>query len=69
VPGNVGAAPPGAVPARRSRPRVDGCNPVSDLALSHGVGVTEEATTGEVAYAGSPETVPGPYPEGLLSDG
>jgi len=42
--------------------------PVSELALRHGVGVTEEATTGEAAYAGSPKTVPGPYPEGVLAD-
>lgn len=40
--------------------------PVSELALSHEAGVTEEATTGEAAYAGSPETTPGPYSEGLL---
>ena len=43
-------------------------NPVSELALRHGVGVTVEATTGEVAYAGSPKTVPGPYPEGVLAN-
>ena len=42
--------------------------PVSELALRHGVGVTVEATTGEVAYAGSPKTVPGPYPEGVLAN-
>ena len=43
--------------------------PVSELALSHGAGVSEEATTGKVAYADVPETRPGPYPEGLLPDG
>jgi uncharacterized cupin superfamily protein len=42
--------------------------PVSELALRHGAGVTEEATSGEVAYAGSPETAPGPCPEGVLAD-
>ena len=43
--------------------------PVSELALRHGAGVAEEATTGEVAYAGVPETTSGPSPEGLLADG
>ena len=43
--------------------------PVSEVALRHEAGVTEEATTGEVAYAGSPKTAPGPHPEGLLADG
>jgi uncharacterized cupin superfamily protein len=42
--------------------------PVSELALRHGAGVTEQATTGEAAYAGVPETRPGPYPDGLLAD-
>jgi uncharacterized cupin superfamily protein len=42
--------------------------PVSELALRHGAGVTEEATSGDVAYAGSPETTPGPCPEGLLAE-
>ena len=39
--------------------------PVSDLALRHGAGVTEEATTGEVAYAGTPESTRAPYSDGL----
>lgn len=43
--------------------------PVSDLALRHGAGVTEEATTGKVAYAGAPETTRAPYTEGLPADG
>ena len=43
--------------------------PVSELALRHGAGVNEEATSADVAYAGVPETTPGPYPEGLLADG
>jgi uncharacterized cupin superfamily protein len=43
--------------------------PVSELALRHGAGVSEETTTAEVAYAGVPETTPGPHPEGLLADG
>lgn len=43
--------------------------PVSELALRHGAGVSEEATSADVAYAGVPETTPGPYPEGLLADG
>ena len=43
--------------------------PVSELALSHGAGVSEQATTGKVAYADVPETTPGPVPEGLLTDG
>ena len=42
--------------------------PVSDLALRHGAGVTEEATSGETAYADAPETAPGPCPEGVLAD-
>jgi uncharacterized cupin superfamily protein len=42
--------------------------PVSELALRHGAGVTEATTTGEVAYAGTPETTSGPYSEGLLPD-
>jgi uncharacterized cupin superfamily protein len=40
--------------------------PVSELALSHGAGVTEEATTGKVAYAGTPETSKERYTEGLM---
>jgi uncharacterized cupin superfamily protein len=43
--------------------------PVSELALRHGAGVTEEATSGKVAYAAAPKNTPGPYPEGLLADG
>jgi uncharacterized cupin superfamily protein len=42
--------------------------PVSDLALGHGAGVTEEANTGRVAYAGTPETTKAPYTEGLPAD-
>ncbi len=42
--------------------------PVSELALRHGAGVTEQTTTGEVAYAGTPRTTPGPHPEGLLAE-
>jgi uncharacterized cupin superfamily protein len=42
--------------------------PVSELALRYGAGA-EETTSGEVAYAGAPETTPGPYPEGVLADG
>jgi len=40
--------------------------PVSELALRHGAGVKEEATTGKVAYAGTAETVHGPYQGGFL---
>ena len=43
--------------------------PVSELALRHGAGVAEEATSGKVAYAAVPETVPGPCPDGLLAGG
>jgi hypothetical protein len=43
--------------------------PVSELALRHQAGVEEEATTGKVAYAGTPETAPRPYPGGFLGDG
>ena len=39
--------------------------PVSDVALRHGAGVQEEATTGKVAYADAPESTQGPYVEGL----
>ena len=39
--------------------------PVSDVALKHSAGVTEEATSGKVAYAGVPETTKAPYSEGL----
>ena len=42
--------------------------PVSELALRHAAGVTEEATTGKVAYAETPDTTPGPIPEGLLPE-
>ena len=42
--------------------------PVSDVALRHEAGVSEPATSGEVAYVGVPETSRGPCPEGLLSD-
>jgi uncharacterized cupin superfamily protein len=42
--------------------------PVSELALRHAAGVTEEATTGKVAYAQTPDTTPGPIPEGLLPE-
>lgn len=42
--------------------------PVSELALRHRAGATEEATSGKVAYAGQPETSPGPYPAGVLPD-
>ena len=40
--------------------------PVSELAQRHGAGVTEEATSGEVAFTGTPETKPGPCPEGVF---
>jgi uncharacterized cupin superfamily protein len=43
--------------------------PVSELALSHGAGVAEEATTPKVAYAGMPKITPGPHPGGVLADG
>jgi uncharacterized cupin superfamily protein len=43
--------------------------PVSELALRHGAGVSEETTSAEIAYAGVPETAPGPCPGGLLADG
>lgn len=43
--------------------------PVSELALRHDAGVSEEATSGQVAYAGVPPTTRGPYPEGVLGDG
>jgi uncharacterized cupin superfamily protein len=39
--------------------------PVSELALRHDAGVTTETTKPDEAYAGVPETVPGPYKEGL----
>src|SRR3954465_9012413 len=39
--------------------------PVSDVALKHSAGVTEEATSGKVAYAGVPETTKAPYSDGL----
>ncbi len=39
--------------------------PVSDVALKHSAGVTEEATSGKVAYAGVPETTRARYSEGL----
>lgn len=43
--------------------------PVSELALRHGAGVAEKATSGKVAYADTPKTTPGPHPEGLLAEG
>ena len=39
--------------------------PVSEVALRHGAGVKEKATSGKVAYADAPETTQGPYSEGL----
>ena len=42
--------------------------PVSDVALRHDAGVTEEATSGKVAYAGTPDTAGVPYPGGFLGD-
>jgi uncharacterized cupin superfamily protein len=42
--------------------------PVSELALRHGAGVNEQWPGGAFAYAGTPETKPGSYPEGLLPD-
>jgi uncharacterized cupin superfamily protein len=39
--------------------------PVSEVALRHGAGVKEEATTGKVAYADAPESTQAPYAEGL----
>jgi uncharacterized cupin superfamily protein len=41
--------------------------PVSELALRHRAGVTHEWTSGAFAYAGTPQTRPGPCPEGLLA--
>ena len=42
--------------------------PVSELALRHGAGVKEEATSGKVAYADTPDNTLLPYPGGLLGD-
>ena len=42
--------------------------PVADVALRHEAGVSEPATSAEVAYAGAPETSRGPAPAGLLAD-
>jgi len=42
--------------------------PVSDLAVRHGAGVTTETTKPDEAYAGVPETAPGPYRGGLPGD-
>ena len=39
--------------------------PVSDLALRHSAGVKEKATSGDVAYADTPETTRAAYTEGL----
>jgi uncharacterized cupin superfamily protein len=39
--------------------------PVSELALRHDAGVTAETTEPDTAYAGVPETAPGPYRGGL----
>jgi uncharacterized cupin superfamily protein len=41
---------------------------VSELALRHGAGVTEETTDPDTAYAGCPQTTPGPYRGGLPGD-
>jgi uncharacterized cupin superfamily protein len=40
--------------------------PVFALGLAHGASVTQETTSSEVAFAGTPETKPGPCPAGLL---
>jgi uncharacterized cupin superfamily protein len=42
--------------------------PVSAVALRHGAGVSEPATSGDVAYAGDPDTTRGPAPDELLTD-
>jgi uncharacterized cupin superfamily protein len=39
--------------------------PVSELALRHGAGVAEETASPDIAYAGVPDTTPGPYRGGL----
>ena len=41
---------------------------VSDLALHHEAGVSEETTSPETAYSGCPQTTPGPYGGGLPGD-
>ena len=43
--------------------------PVSELALRHNAGVMKETTEPDEAYAEVPETVPGPYREGLGGEG
>ena len=42
--------------------------PVSELALRHDAGVTEEATAADVAYTGTPEDTTGRYSDGLLPE-
>jgi hypothetical protein len=42
--------------------------PVSAVALRHGAGVSEPATSGDVAYAGDPDTTRGPAPDELPTD-
>jgi len=42
--------------------------PVSDVALRHEAGVSEETTSADTAYAGCPQTTPGPYGGGLPGD-
>jgi uncharacterized cupin superfamily protein len=39
--------------------------PVSEMALRHGAGATEETTDPDIAYAGVPDPTPGPYKGGL----
>jgi uncharacterized cupin superfamily protein len=42
--------------------------PVSDVALRHEAGVSEETASAETAYAGCPPTTSGPYRGGLPGD-
>jgi uncharacterized cupin superfamily protein len=54
------------VGARRGGYDVDLVFPVEPLAIAHGAGVETETTSGDVAYAGTPDTQDVPYVEGTL---
>ena len=52
----------------RERWNRDNCYPVSDVVLRHEAGVSEPATSVEVAYVGRPKTMRGPSPRGSFVD-
>jgi hypothetical protein len=54
------------VGARRGGYDVDLVFPVEPLAIRHGAGVEKETTSGDEAYAGTPDAQGVPYVKGTL---